>query len=515
MKAAIYCRLSKEDAERQAESESIQNQKSMLIQYALENGFEIYAIYCDEDYSGADRARPDFNRMLEAARAHKFDVILAKTQSRFTRDMELVEKYLHGKFPEWGIRFIAVVDRVDTGDQAGKKSRQLNGLINEWYLEDLSRNVRAVLDHKRRQGRYIASFALYGYRKDPRDKNHLLVDEEAAAVVRRIFALYLAGGSLAGIARTLNAEGVPAPARYKREHGVPCQVPPCPLWSRATLHHILRNRTYAGDLEQGRRRKISYKSSKTVTLPREEWIVAPNTHEPVIDRATFEEVQRRLAQPGRGGAGGSVHPLAGRVFCGVCGGAMEQTGGGARRYFRCRMAQRDPSRCAGQPYLPAQALEEAVCARIRALARAYPLPQGEAPAGPAPPDAQETLRERELARLRRESERRRRALEALYLDRSDGLLDAAEYSRLRGAYQRELEELTARAARLERERADKDGEQRRRRAEAALRDALGMETLTRELAGLFVQRVVAWPPEAGAGQEKAQRTRKIDIFWNI
>lgn len=152
MKAAIYCRLSKEDEGKNGESESIQNQKSMLTAYAAEKGFEVYRIYSDEDYSGIDRERPAFNEMIRAASEHRFDVVLAKTQSRFTRDMELVEKYLHGKFIEWGIRFIAVVDHVDTGEAANKKSRQINGLINEWYLEDLSNNVRAVLDHKRREG---------------------------------------------------------------------------------------------------------------------------------------------------------------------------------------------------------------------------------------------------------------------------------------------------------------------------------------------------------------------------
>lgn len=161
--AAVYCRLSKEDEEKTArESESIRNQRALLLAWAAEHGYRIYRVYTDEDYSGIDRARPGFNAMLADARAGRFEVILAKTQSRFTRDMELVEKYLHGLFPEWGVRFIAVLDHVDTCDPAGKKARQINGLINEWYLEDLSGNVRAVLDHKRRSGSYIASFALYG-----------------------------------------------------------------------------------------------------------------------------------------------------------------------------------------------------------------------------------------------------------------------------------------------------------------------------------------------------------------
>lgn len=147
--------------------------------------------------------------MLNDARQGKFEVILAKTQSRFTRDMELVERYLHGLFPEWGVRFIAVLDHVDTCDPAGKKARQINGLINEWYLEDLSGNVRAVLDHKRHSGCYIASFALYGYRKDPADHNRLVIDPPAAAVVRRIFALYVQGAGAGKIAQTLNAEAIP------------------------------------------------------------------------------------------------------------------------------------------------------------------------------------------------------------------------------------------------------------------------------------------------------------------
>ena len=520
MKAAIYCRLSKEDAERETESESIQNQKSMLIHYALDHGFDICAIYCDEDYSGIDRARPDFNRMLEAARAHKFDVILAKTQSRFTRDMELVEKYLHGKFPEWGIRFIAVVDHVDTDDLTGKKSRQINGLINEWYLEDLSHNVRAVLDHKRRQGQYIASFALYGYRKDPANKNHLLIDEEAAAVVRRIFALYLAGSGTTRIARLLNEEGVPPPSRYRQEHGGPAPAQSGLLWSRATLHHMLRNRTYAGDLEQGRRKKISYKSARSVALPPEQWIVVPGTHEAIIDRDTFEAVQRMLARPERSGSGGTVHPLAGRVFCGLCGTVMEQTGGGHRRhlpgvkrYFRCRMAQRDPARCAGQPYLPADELETVLRSRIRTLAEKYAAPDSiDMACRLSLPDGQDAARRQELERLRREAARRRRALEGLYLDRSDGLLDAAQYLRLRDAYQQELDGFEARAALLERQQIEAANKGRRQALLAeTLRRALAVETLTRELTELLLQKVVVWPP----APEQPRRSRQIDIYWRF
>ena len=243
MKAAIYCRLSKEDEDKIGESESIQNQKSMLLQYALENGFDIYQIYSDEDYSGIDRNRPAFNAMIEAASEHKFDVVLTKTQSRFTRDMELVEKYLHGKFMEWGVRFIAVVDHVDTNDTANKKSRQINGLINEWYLEDLSTNVRSVLDHKRKEGLFIGSFARYGYCKDPNAKGKLIIDPEAAEVVRRIFSMALNGIGAHKIARILNDEKIPSPTAYKQLHGIhyrsALKNTNAALWSSPTIKYCM------------------------------------------------------------------------------------------------------------------------------------------------------------------------------------------------------------------------------------------------------------------------------------
>ena len=187
MKAAIYCRLSEEDKNKQLatdDSASIQNQKALLLQYADEHSWDIYSIYIDDDYTGADRKRPEFNRLLKDAESRKFDIILCKTQSRFTRELELVEKYIHGLFPVWGIRFISIVDNADTANKGNKKSRQINGLVNEWYLEDMSDNIKSVLTNRRQNGFHIGAFALYGYKKDPEKKGHLIIDEEAAEVVR-------------------------------------------------------------------------------------------------------------------------------------------------------------------------------------------------------------------------------------------------------------------------------------------------------------------------------------------
>ena len=158
MKVAIYCRLSAEDRDKlsiEDDSGSIQNQKAMLIKYASSNGWTIYDIYSDDDYAGTDRSRPEFNRLIEDASDRKFDIVLCKSQSRFTRELELVEKYINGLFPRIGIRFVSLVDSADSESKGNKKARQINGLVNEWFLEELSENIRSVKTSQRLRGYHI------------------------------------------------------------------------------------------------------------------------------------------------------------------------------------------------------------------------------------------------------------------------------------------------------------------------------------------------------------------------
>ena len=290
MKAAIYCRLSEEDKDKRHvtdDSESIQNQKSMLIQYATEQGWEIYGIYSDDDYTGADRSRPEFNRLLEDAKHKKFDIVLCKTQSRFTRELELVEKYIHGYFPIWGIRFVSIVDNADTENKGNKKSRQINGLVNEWYLEDMSENIKSVLTDKRKNGYHIGAFALYGYQKDPQQKGHLLIDEEAAEVVREVFTLFSQGYGKTAIAKILNEQGVPNPTEYKRQKGLRYQQPESQnstLWRYYTISAMLRNEMYIGTMVQGKYGSVSYKTKQNRPRPKETWYRKENTHEAIIDQ---------------------------------------------------------------------------------------------------------------------------------------------------------------------------------------------------------------------------------------
>lgn len=457
MVCAIYCRLSREDEEKTGESESIQNQKSMLIHYAAEQGWDIWQIYCDEDYSGVDRERPGWNAMLEAAEQRRFQIILCKTQSRFTRDMELVEKYIHGLFPLWGIRFVSVVDHTDTENRGNKKARQISGLINEWYLEDLSDNVRAVFAQKRRTGQYIGSFAPYGYRKDPADHNRLLIDEAAAETVRLIFRLFLGGTGVGQIAGILNGRGILSPAGYRRSRSPSppgnARINASGLWSHTAVGRILRNEVYIGTTVQGLRRKASYKSKQLLSVPPEEWVRVAGTHEPVIERGAFDEVQRLIGRKNRQDAAGRVHPLAGLVRCLDCGGAMQRLTttyrGTAKSYLECgRYASSRKAPACTKHTIRLEELNCLIEEKIRAHLSAY---CGEdLKTAPVSPSAlQSQTAEQELHSLRRQSAALAAAMKTLYLDRSGGLITDQEFSELSASLRTDREACSRRIAELE------------------------------------------------------------------
>lgn len=523
MKVGIYVRLSKEDEDvrkqtgTKQESESIQNQKSLLIQYAVERGYDIYNIYTDEDYSGADRDRPAFSRLIQDASQHKFDIVLAKSQSRFTRDMELVERYLHGKFPEWGIRFIALVDHADTDDANNKKARQINGLINEWYLEDLSINVRTVLTHKCQSGQHIGSFAPYGYAKDPADHNHLIVDPVAAAVVRRIFSMVLSGYGASRIAKTLNEEGIPSPTRYKQQQGlnfVPCHASRVTgLWTIASIRAILTNQTYMGDLVQGRHKKASYKSKKIVTLPKDKWIIVPNTHEPIITREAFEQVQLlRCERAVPCFYSGAARPLSRKIFCGCCGGSMQVCGNGKQyRYLRCRIHTYKPSLCPNRS-ISLDALDAIVLQRIgQRLSELLDPDKLNLSAFVKEAGERADALQRELDRLRRERQKRQGAVTALYQDHTAGVVNDEIFAQLDDGFRKDIEGFDRRIRALEEERAGTlaDPAGRYERLHQMAREAGQPQALTRELVCALIDSVHVGP----IGPESQKRN--IEIRWRF
>ncbi len=355
MKVAIYCRLSEEDRNKlnkDDDSESIQNQKNMLIEYTLKMGWQIYDIYSDDDFKGSDRNRPEFNRLLQDAEKKLFDIVLCKSQSRFTRELELVEKYIHGKFLEWNIRFIGYADNADTDNAGNKKSRQINGLVNEWYLEDLSNNIRSVFETKKRAGQHIGSFALYGYEKDPDKKGHLIIDEEAAAVVREVFDLFISGYGKTSIARILNEKGIPNPTEYKRLKGLrfkhTSKNSNSKLWKYYTIQSMLCNEMYIGTMVQSKQKNISYKSSKTVQIPKNQWVKVPNMHEAIIDMDTWNKAQDLIKQRFKPwGDSNKIGIFARKVKCLQCGYYLRTQKIQNRRNLQCSTKYVSKDACDG------------------------------------------------------------------------------------------------------------------------------------------------------------------------
>ncbi|MCL2053046.1 MAG: recombinase family protein [Oscillospiraceae bacterium] len=377
MKVAIYCRLSEEDRNKRTESddsESIQNQKSMLVKYAVERDWEIYHIYSDDDYTGADRNRPDFNRLIQDAEACKFDIILCKSQSRFTRELEMVEKYIHDLFPIWGVRFISVVDNADTAVKGNKKARQINGLINEWYLEDLSENIKSVFKAKKENGVHIGSFALYGYMKNPEKKGHLMIDEEAADVVREVFSLFIQGYGKSAIARILNDRGIPNPTEYKRLKGLRyCQAKSrnSTFWRYFSISDMLTNEMYIGNMVQGRYKSVSYKSKITKPVPKDEWVIIPDTHEPIIERGQWNIAQELIKNKTKPFSDtGKIGLFAKKAKCLNCDYTMVSAKNHGKHYLKCGTRNIAKDSCIGS-FVPVSELEKIVLSELHKLIDEY------------------------------------------------------------------------------------------------------------------------------------------------
>jgi DNA invertase Pin-like site-specific DNA recombinase len=372
MKAAIYVRLSEEDRDKkspESDSASIQNQKSMLIQFALEHGWDIYNIYSDDDFRGSDRNRPGWLKLLSDAEQRKFDVIVCKTQSRFTRELEMVEKYIHGLFPLWGIRFVGTVDNADTDNKGNKKSRQINGLVNEWYLEDMSESIKSALTTRRMQGFHIGAFALYGYKKDDDNKGKLIVDEQAAEIVREVFNLYASGHGKTHIARLLNDRGVPNPTEYKRLKGYQYKTPPHKLgtlWRYSAIADMLANEIYIGTMVQGKYGSISYKTGVNKPRPKEQWIRVANTHEPIINRELWDRVQELARARARPFGNGKTGIFSRKAKCMYCEYTMRTAKSHGYYYLKCDTRHTSPKACPGG-FISVKALEQSVLDELQSL----------------------------------------------------------------------------------------------------------------------------------------------------
>ena len=325
--AGLYYRLSQED-ERQGESVSIDNQRTILRKYAEERGFEIHDEYIDDGISGTTFQRPEVQRLLDDAKTGVINTIIVKDLSRFGRNYIEVGQYVDYVFPAFGIFFIAIQDNVDTEnrDSGAMEMMPIMNVFNEWHAANTSKKIRAVLKSNAREGKYHARKAPYGYVKSDTEKKTPIVDEEAAAVVKRIFEMRASGLSPHRIADKLNEENIPNPSKYSFDkYGIVGKRNHFGLWSFVAINSILNNPTYLGHMAQQRWSSISYKNHKRYKRDESEWIVVKNTHEPIITQELWDkvrEVEKSVAQ-GRKTKRGYTHPLSGFLFCADCDGKMK------------------------------------------------------------------------------------------------------------------------------------------------------------------------------------------------
>ncbi|MCI9136351.1 MAG: recombinase family protein [Lachnospiraceae bacterium] len=334
---AEYIRLSREDGDK-AESDSIGNQRKLIGEYLREKeGFVLYDIYIDDGFTGTNFNRPSFQRMIEDIETGKVNCVIVKDLSRFGRDYIDTGKYLERYFPEHGVRFISITDSIDSFQQAYDMLLPIKNIFNEQYARDISRKVHASMETKQRAGEFIGSFASYGYRKSPTDKNKLILDLYAAGVVRRIFKLYLEGYGKIRIAAILNEEGIVCPSEYKKINGENYKngnrLNSTSYWTYSTINRILRNELYIGNMVQGRKRQSM--RGKPKVKAQEEWIVVEGTHEPVIDKETWNKTQDLLKRRTRTlDLNRNQSIFAGFLKCADCGRSLvKKSGKETVRYY--------------------------------------------------------------------------------------------------------------------------------------------------------------------------------------
>lgn len=327
-RAALYTRLSREDGDK-PESDSISNQRALLEDFAAEQpDLVVVGHYSDDGFTGTNFQRPDYQRMMTDIEMGKVNCVIVKDLSRFGRDYINSGQYLERWFPEHGVRFLAVNDHIDSEKGPYDMLLPFKNVFNEQYARDISHKVKSAMQAKQRQGEFIGAFASYGYRKDPEDHNKLLIDSCAAAVVQRVFDLYEQGTGKIGIAKRLNEEGIPCPSEYKRLNGERyCngrKLSKTIYWTYATIHRMLKNQMYIGNMEQGRAPRQTM-HGRAKQLDRSQWTVVEGTHEPIISRRQWERVQALLAKDTRTSAfEQNVSPFAGFLRCGDCGRAMSK-----------------------------------------------------------------------------------------------------------------------------------------------------------------------------------------------
>ena len=380
---AIYLRLSRDDQNGNTESMSISNQRDMLMSYCNERGWKIYDIYVDDGFTGTNFERPGFQRMIGDIEEGYISVVLTKDLSRLGRNYVMTGQYTDFFFPEHGVRYVAVNDSYDSAKEDNDIAPFKN-ILNEMYAKDISKKIRSARQISAKQGKFMGSKPPFGYVKSPEDRHLLVIDPPAAEIVKRLFREFAAGESGRNMATQLNAEDVDTPAEYyfKQTGKRATRSNTLQQWGSCTILQLLRNQVYIGDMVQCKRKVSSFKTKKRLATNPDAWVIVEGTHEPIIDRFTWECVQRRLDKTKRQSVcnsiratrSGDINVFSGIIRCADCGAAMAfnervNKNGTKYRFYRCSRYANSGSKSCSMHFMDADTLESIILSDIQFYAK--------------------------------------------------------------------------------------------------------------------------------------------------
>lgn len=449
---AEYIRLSREDGDK-PESDSIGNQKKLIADYLKGKAeFLLYNTYIDDGFTGTNFHRPGFQHMIEDIESGNVNCVIVKDLSRFGRDYIETGKYLERYFPDKGIRFIAITDNIDSMKQAYDMLLPIKNIFNEQYARDISKKVHASMTAKQKNGEFIGAFASYGYKKSSVSKNRLVIDEYASNIVKRIFEMYISGYGKIRIAHILNDEGIVCPAEYKKISGDNYRncnrLDSTSYWTYSTVHRILTNEMYLGNMIQGK--TCQHMRSKAKPQDREDWIVVKGTHEPIIDGDTWEKAQGLLKRRTRNlDLNTNVSIFAGFLKCGDCERALCKKVSKGVTSYQCGTYVRSGSKYCTPHYTSYSVLEKIILNDLKTVIQNIDDIQEIVKKERSASSALKQVNDSERKRLEEELQKTVRLKKAVYEDYRENLLTKEEYISYKQDYTQKEDLLTKQIAELE------------------------------------------------------------------
>lgn len=524
---ALYMRLSKDD-ELQGESGSIQTQRMMLRQYASEHGMCVVDEYIDDGWSGTNFDRPSFQRMIDDIEDGKINCVVTKDLSRLGRNYILTGQYTEIYFPSKGVRYVAINDNVDTENGESELAPFLN-ILNEMHARQTSKKVKAAMHTLFTNGAHYGAYAPLGYKKDPNQVGHLIVDEDTKWIVEKMFDLAAGGAGMSKITKILTAEKIPTPGYWSfQRYGYFAHVyTDAPeerkyAWSITQVHWILRDETYLGHSVHYRQRAISYKNKKRVPKPKEEWFYVENTHEAIISADLFAQVQAQIASRRRERKTGEKQIFSGLLKCADCGYSLSLGTNRQRevhyKYYHCSKNSHYPEQCT-MHYIRYEVLYDYVLHTLQYWAeRAHndedALLKELLKSNERHRDSTSKQRSTELRKAQRRKLEIDNLFSKMYEDWSSGRITEYNFNMLSKKYQDEQIELDAKIEQLQATiESTKNVGADTKKWIATIKQWFGIEELTADLLNATIEKIVVH--EADGNRQRKNRVQEVEIFYRF